>query len=426
MTTPKLDSAAGPPTLDRQRIRELFDLRSAFNEFIGGRYDDDPYPIWHRLREQGPVLPGILHELTGLTDTLYWHGLPNADRLHFTTFDYETGFAAYRNPDVLASSPTPIDIDSGPLGVMNSMLAMDGDQHKRYRSLVQPSFLPSNGKWWTTNWVSDIVDLLIDGFARGGRAELNVDFCAAIPLLTITGSFGVPVSQALEIRQALGRDPQTVIDIISPIVKARREEPADDLISMLVQAEITDDDGVSHRLTDREIDSFVLLLLGAGSGTTWKQMGTTLTALLQRPDVLDAVRQDRSLLRPAIEESVRWMPTDPMFSRYALVDTELGGVEIPAGSVVHIGIGPANRDPARWDRPDEFDVTRKMKPSLGFGQGSHICLGMHVARAEMTMAIAALLDRLPNLRLDPDEEAPRIIGLYERGATAIPVLFDAT
>ncbi len=412
------------PTLDRHRIRELFDLRSSFNEYIGGRYYDDPYPIWHRLREQGPVLPGILHELTGVSGTLFWHGLPNPDRPHFTTFDFETSFAAYRNADVLASAPEPIDLDNGPLGIMNCMLSMDGAQHKRYRSLVQPSFLPSNGTWWTTNWVSDVVHLLIDGFARDGRAELNVDFCAAIPLLTITGSFGVPMEQALEIRAALARDPQKVVEIVRPIVSARRENPADDLISTLVQAEITDDDGVNHRLTDREIDSFILLLLGAGSGTTWKQMGTTLTALLQRTEVLEAVREDRSLLRPAIEESVRWMPTDPMFSRFALVDTELGGVEIPAGSVVHIGIGPANRDPARWDRPDEFDITRKMKPSLGFGQGSHICLGMHVARAEMTTAISALLDRLPNLRLDPDEEPPRIIGLYERGATAIPVLFD--
>ncbi len=412
------------PTLDRDRLRELFDLRSSYNEFVGGRYYDDPYPIWHRLRERSPVLPGVLHELTGLTDTLYWHGLPHPDRLHFTTFDYETGFTAYRNAEVFASSPEPFDMTSGPLSITNSMLSMDGADHKRYRTLVQPSFLPSNGKWWAENWITETVELLIDGFAREGRAELNVDFCAAIPILTITGSFGVPIEQALDIRAALATDPQKVVDMIRPIIGARREQPQDDLISVLVQAELTDDDGATTHLTDREIDSFVLLLLGAGSGTTWKQMGTTLTALLQRPDLLEAVRDDRQLLRPAIEESVRWMPTDPMFSRFVIADTELGGVELPAGSVVHIGIGPANRDPARWDRPDEFDITRKLKPSLGFGQGTHICLGMHVARAEMTVAISALLDRLPNLRLDPDAEAPRFVGMYERGATAIPVLFD--
>jgi cytochrome P450 len=168
----------------------------------------------------------------------------------------------------------------------------------------------------------------------------------------------------------------------------------------------------------------VLLLLAAGSGTTWKQMGTTFTALLQRPELLEAVRVDRQLLRPVIEEALRWMPTDPMFSRWVTADTELAGVKVPAGSLVHLAIGAANRDPARWDRPDEFDPARKLRPSLAFGQGSHICLGMHVARAEMNVAISALLDRLPNLRLDPDAEPPRFVGMYERGATAIPVLFD--
>ena len=91
---------------------------------------------------------------------------------------------------------------------------------------------------------------------------------------------------------------------------------------------------------------------------------------------------------------------------------------------MHINIGAANRDPQRWDRPDEYDITRTMRPNLGFGQGAHICLGMHVARAEMAVAIGALLDRLPNLRLDPDADQPRFVGMYERGATAIPVLFD--
>jgi cytochrome P450 len=112
-----------------------------------------------------------------------------------------------------------------------------------------------------------------------------------------------------------------------------------------------------------------------------------------------------------------------MFSRWVTRDIELHGVSIPEGSVVHIGIGPANRDPARWESPDEYDIARPLKPSLAFGGGAHVCVGMHVARAEMTVAINGLLDRLPNLRLDPDAEAPRIIGMYERGPTEIPVLF---
>lgn len=411
-------------TLNRDLLRELFDLRSSYNEYTGGRYCEDPYPAWHRLRGEGPVLRGVVHELTGCSDALLFQGLPFSDRPHFSVFDYDNCMAVFRNPEVFASSSHPVDIVNGPLSMSNSLLSMGGDQHKRYRSLVQPSFLSVNGKWWIEKWIAETVDILIDGLLEDGRAELNVDYFAAIPLLTITGSLGAPIEEALEIRGALARNPQRVVELVRPIIEARRNQPKDDLISVLVQAEMADDDGNLCHLTDREIDSFVLLLLGAGSGTTWKQMGITLTALLQRPELLNAVRQDRGLLRPAIEESLRWMPTDPMFSRWVTTDTELGGMQIPAGSVVHIAVGAANRDPARWDRPDEFDPTRMYRSSLGFGQGVHICLGMHVARAEMTVAISALLDRLPNLRLDPDAEPPGFVGMYERGATAIPVLFD--
>jgi cytochrome P450 len=412
------------PTLDSDRVRELFDLRSSYVAAAGGGYTGDPYPIWRRLREQGPVHPGTLHELTGVTEDLVFHGLPYPDRPHFSVFSYEACHAAYRNPDVFASAPEIVDDVGGELKISNSMMSMGGAQHRRYRGLVQPSFLPANAKWWMQNWINETIHLLIGGFADAGRAELNVDFCAAIPLLTITGSFGIPVEQALDLRTALKADLAAVVEMLKPIVAARRQAPQDDLISVLVQAELTDEHGVTHRLSDSEISSFSLLLLGAGSGTTWKQMGTTLTALLQRPQVLDAVRDDRQLLRAAIEESLRWMPTDPMFSRWITEDTEFYGTHLPKGSVVHLCIGAANRDPQRWEHPDEFDIARPLKSSLAFGGGNHICLGMHVARAEMTVAIGAVLDRLPNLRLDPDSEPPRFVGMYERGATAIPVLFD--
>lgn len=408
--------------LDRDRVRELFDLRSSFITLIGGAYEDDPYPAWHGLRAQAPVHEGVVHRLTGCEDELFFHGLPEPDRPHFSAFSFEACDAAYRNDTVFASSFEPVDLSGGRYDLLNSMLSMNGQQHRRYRALVQPSFVPAKAQWWIRNWIEQTVALLIDSFVDDGRAELNVDFCAAIPVLTITGSFGVPVEQALDIREAL-RQPAEVIEIIAPIVEDRRQTPRDDLISVLAHAEMTDEDGVTHTLTDPEIYSFALLLLGAGSGTTWKQMGITLAALLQRPEVLRAVADDRSLLRAAIEESLRWAPTDPMFSRFVTEDIDFFGAHVPAGSVMHICLGAANRDPARWERPDEYDITREMKPSLAFGGGAHICLGMHVARAEMTVGINALLDRLPNLRLDPDAEPPRLIGMYERGATAIPVLF---
>lgn len=414
-------SGESVPLLDRERIRELFDLRSEFNAFTGGDYTDDPNPIWHQLRESGPVLPGTVHELTGFEGVALFHGLPYPDLPHFSAFSFATCDEAYRNDEVFSS--TPPDRHEA-VGIMKSMLTMGGQEHRRHRALVQPSFMPAKARWWIDQWIAQTVHGLIDMFIADGKADLNVDFCAAIPILTITGSFGVSPSDALDIRANL-RDPDAMAAVLQPIITSRRAEPKDDLFGVLVEAELVGEDGATHRLTDEEILSFAMLLLSAGSGTTWKQMGITLAALLQRPEVLAAVRDDRSLLRPAIEESVRWMPTDPMFSRWVTRDTTLGGVDVPAGSVVHLCIGASNRDPSRWEHPDDYDIHRPMKPTLAFGGGPHICLGMHVARAEMTVAIGALLDRLPNLRLEPDREPPAFVGLYERGITAVPVVFDA-
>ena len=406
--------------LDRDRIKELFDLRSSMVTFTGGDLTDDPYPRWHELRESGPVHPGTLHGLCGIDAELFWHGLTEPGGDHYTAFSYATIDHVHRNPETFASSPDAVDAEGEP-GYQSSMLAMDGAQHRRYRALVQPSFVPAKAQWWINRWIDETVHALIDSFVASGTAELNVDFCAAIPVLTITGSFGIDVSRALDVRERL-RDPAAVAEIVAPLVEARRAHPQDDLLSVLAGAELTDEGG-THHLSDAEIASFAYLLLSAGSGTTWKQMGIALAALLRRPDVLDAVRADRDLLRAAIEESVRWEATDPMFSRWVVDDTELGGVALPKGSVVHLCLGAANRDPERWERPDEYDPYRPLKRTMGFGGGPHLCLGMHVARAEMNVAIGALLDRLPNLRLDPDAPPPDLVGFYERGVTEIPVVF---
>jgi cytochrome P450 len=409
--------------LDLERVRRLFDLAGNVQGWNGGHFHDDPYPIWNGLRERAAIHEGTVHALSGVEDDLMFHGLPYPDRPHFSAFTWAACDAAYRDPETFASSAEAVDLEEGEPGPTNSMLSMGGAQHRRYRALVQPSFSPPKVRWWVENWIESTVHTMIDAFEEKGRAELNVELCAAIPVLTITGSFGVPVDQALDVRESLSH-PERIIEIIAPIVADRRERPADDLISVLVQAEVTDEEGTTHRLTDAEIYSFALLLLAAGSGTTWKQMGITLAALLQKPALLDAVRADRSMLRAVIEESVRWAPTDPMFSRWVTEDVDFFGTRLPKGAVLHICLGAANRDPDRWEDPDAYDPYRSIKPSLAFGGGPHVCIGQHLARAEMTVAINALFDRLPNLRLDPDAEAPRIIGFYERGATAIPVRFD--
>ena len=413
--------------LDRERIRQLFDLRRRGEQGDGARvYDEDPYPRFAQLRAQAPVHRGTAHELLGWPEIRAF-GTHDPSRPHVIVFDYEHCDKAFRDEVNFASSPEAVDPNAGG-GLASSMLRMNGAMHRRYRALAQPSFVPRKAQWWTSHWIDETVHALIDGFQADGHAELNVDFDAAIPVLTITGSFGLPVEDALAVREALGSgyavEGDPLAARVMPIIEARREDPRDDLISVLCQAEITDEQGDKHRLSNAEIMSFSALLLAAGSGTTWKQIGITLTALLQRPEVLAAVREDRGLLRVAIEESMRWNPTDPVFLRWAANDTELGGVAIEAGTLVHLCLGAANRDPSRWANPDEYDIFRSLQPSLGFGGGPHLCIGQHVARAEIHAAVDALLTRLPNLRLDPDAEQPQLIGLYERGPTELNVLWD--
>lgn len=412
--------------LDPERLRPLFDLRSEVYVSRGGAFDVDPYPFFTRMRETGPVHENIPHVELGWKGNVVFQGLPNPDRRHFTAYDFETCTRVFKDDETFQTNIEPLPGEA-PLADA-AILFMNGRTHRDYRTLVQPSFVPARAMWWIENWTKTIIDRLIDAIATRESSDLNIDFCAAIPLLTITGSFGISMEEALEVRAAVtsdGQDATTLARLLLPIIAARRIEPADDLITVLVQAELTDEDDVTHTLSDIEVLSFGLLLLAAGSGTTWKQMGITLLALFSNPEIADAVRADSSFMRNVIEESVRWMPTDPVFARFVVRDTELGGVEVPAGSVMHICLAAANRDPSRWDRPDEFDPYRELKPHLGFGHGPHTCLGMHVARAEMTHGIVALLKRFPDLRLDPAAPAPRVIGLYERGPDALTVIYGA-
>jgi cytochrome P450 len=194
----------------------------------------------------------------------------------------------------------------------------------------------------------------------------------------------------------------------------------DDLMSELVMAEV---DG--QRLADDEIYPFLLLLLPAGVETTYRSSSSLLFGLLSQPDRLAALRADHDLLPAAIEEGLRWEPPVVSVLRVAVEDVELGGVRIPKGGMVALSLGAANRDPASFEDPDTFDIFRDARQHVAFGDGPHMCLGMHLARMETRVLLTAVLDRLPNLRLDPEADDPHVHGLVFRSPPSLPVLFGA-
>jgi cytochrome P450 len=167
----------------------------------------------------------------------------------------------------------------------------------------------------------------------------------------------------------------------------------------------------------------LLLLLPAGAETTYRSSGNLLFGLLSHPDQLAAVRADRGLVPQAIEEALRWETPLLTIAREATQDLELGGVSIPAGGFVAVSLGAANRDPERYAEPDAFDVFRLARPHMSFGDGAHRCLGMHLARMETRVLLNAVLDRLPDLRLDPTAQDPHIHGMIFRSPPNLPVLF---
>jgi cytochrome P450 len=153
-------------------------------------------------------------------------------------------------------------------------------------------------------------------------------------------------------------------------------------------------------------------------------MGNALYALLNHPDQLAEVIADRSLVGPAVLESVRWHP-DPLFPRKVKRDCELAGTHLPAGAHLHLCLGAANRDPARWESPDQFDIHRPFQRSVAFAAGAHSCLGQHVARQEIAAALGALFDRFPNIRWDTSKPPAKLTGsLVQRGPGALHVRLD--
>ncbi len=422
-------------TKDDPRYKEMF---SVANETLhaGHVLVDDPYAAFDSLRAEGPVVAGnIVERVTGRPDPQF----ASSPRQHYTTLSFDACSKALVDNETYSSV---LYQEQG--GVMqnigHTVLSMVGTEHARHRAAVQPMMTRQQAMgWWRDKWIEPFVASLIDEIERqGDGVDLALALCARLPMHTVTAGYGLSSDEALAFRENLlttmnpgatgkahAAATARVREVLIGAITERRRERRDDLISRMIDAPFTDAAGQPSALVDEAILNFSRLLLLAGGGTTYRQMGILIFALLSNRDQFDALRADRSLMQPAIEESVRWNCTDPVFYRLATRDSELGGVPIPAGAVVGVCLGAGNRDPQRWERPDEYDLHRPERRHVGFAAGPHTCLGRFVASAEMTAAVNALLDRLPRLRLDDSGEPTRIIGgLQARGVDHLRVRFD--
>jgi cytochrome P450 len=348
--------------------------------------------------------------------------------LGVTVLGYDECQTVLTHPDTFSSSI--YDQIMGPV-MGRTLLELEGAKHRASRALVSPSFRSALLQRWRSELVEVVVHELIDRFAPRGRAELAREFTFAFPVQVIARIMGLPRQDYLRFQRLSIELLNVVYDwdcgiaasaslktYFKDVLAQRRRNPQDDLISTLAESEI---DGV--RLTDDEIFAFLLLILPAGVETTYRASGNLLVALLTEPALWDALREDRGMLRGAFEEALRWEPPITTVVRRAVRDCELGGVAIKAGTHVSVSVAAANRDPMRYPDPDRFDPTRKNIAHLTFGGGPHLCLGMHLARMEATVAINALLDRLPDLRLDSSAPPPQVVGVAFRSPAALPVEF---
>jgi cytochrome P450 len=313
-----------------------------------------------------------------------------------------------------------------------TILAMEGRPHREHRNLVSAAFKSKSLARWEPEIVRPICDALIDEFAEHGTADLVRDFTFEFPTRVISTLLGLPeedlpwfraravelISYTIKYKRAFEAS-AALKDYFLTQIDRRRSQPTEDIIGDLVTAEI---DG--EKLSDEAIYSFLRLLLPAGLETTYRSSGNLLYLLLSRPDQFAAVRADSELIAAAIEEGLRYETPLTTVQRFSTEDTELEGVPIPAGSVIDVCIGSANRDESRWERPEEFDIFRRRIPHITFAAGEHTCMGLHLARMETRVALECLLARLDDITLVTDDD-PHIWGQPFRSPKRLPVTFTS-
>ncbi|VEG53263.1 cytochrome P450 [Mycolicibacterium aurum] len=381
----------------------------------------DPYPMFARRRADGGVFRGSVMDWSKTPDSLKPENL-------YAAVSFDAVNRVFR--DGKAFNSTIYDATIG-MFIGPTILAMEGKRHWEHRNLVSAAFKSRSLARWEPEIVRPVVDGLIDEFISDGSADLVRDFTFEFPTRVISRLLGLPeedlpwfrrravelISYTVKYKRAFEAS-AALKDYFLTQIEKRRSAPTEDIIGDLVSAEI---DG--ERLTDEAIFSFLRLLLPAGLETTYRSSGNLLYLLLTHRDQFDAVAADHGLIGPAIEEALRYETPLTTVQRFANEDTEVDGVPIPAGSVIDVCIGSANRDERRWERAEEFDIFRKRVPHLSFAAGEHTCMGLHLARMETRVACETLLTRLSDIQLLTDGD-PHIYGQPFRSPTSIPVTFS--
>ena len=390
------------------------------------KHKANPYPFYARLRAESPVhrvnLPG---RKTAWLVTRY------ADAAGVLK---DTRFAKDRfNALAADSSSKQLWMPAFARPLTRNMLDVDEPDHVRLRSLVSKAFT-SRRIEQIRNRIEVLADDLLTAAQSRQHLDLIRDFARPIPTTIIAEMLGVPIQD----RDTFGRWTSAIVSAdtstwammraipnlwlfvryIRRLISARKTDPRDDLLSALIEAE-----EAGQRLNEDELLAMVFLLLVAGHETTVNLIGNGALALSEHPDQMARLRDDPQLIKPAVEELLRYAgPLELATERYARQDVTIADVTIPRGSLVFAAIASANRDDRQFPEPDTLDITREPNKHLAFGGGAHFCLGASLARLEGQIAIGALMRRAVQWQLAVEPASLRWRrGLVLRGLHSLPV-----
>lgn len=382
--------------------------------------DADPYPVWRRLREEEPLYRNERYD---------FYALSRFDDVAAAFRDWRTYSSS--KGTVLEIIRSGMDVPAG------FMIFEDPPVHDYHRGLVSRVFTPKKMNAIESK-LREFCARSLDPHVGTGRFDFIADLGAEVPMRAIGMLLGIPERDQTTLRDlvddSLKLDDGTMpefsyrtsgdvnsVDFLREYIDWRTDNPSDDLMTELLHAEFEDETGTLRRLTRAEVMNFISLLNGAGNETTTRLIGWTGKLLADHPDQRRDLVEDRTLIPAAIEEILRYEAPSPVQARWVTTDVELHGRTVPAGNVMLLINGAANRDDRKFVDGDTFDIHRDIDFHLAFGYGIHFCLGAALARIEGRIALDEVLKRWPEWDVDWDNAVQARTSTV-RGWESLPVL----